>query len=167
MQNISLMKKSLLYSLLLMAVPVLGFTSCNDDDDLPDVSFQLNVENAVETDGAIYVVRGDTLKITGIDVINNEKDKSAIITAATYYWDAFRVGTSLVPPFAFSFATNDETPLGHHEIAIECPVYAVDKSAAVANLFYSVEVVAAESDIPTTGDTPSTTFGISSHILEN
>ncbi|MBJ2166572.1 MAG: hypothetical protein JFR24_01710, partial [Muribaculaceae bacterium] len=35
-----------------------------------------------------------------------------------------------------------------HELAIECPVYAVDKSPAVANLFYKVMVVESADDIP-------------------
>ena len=71
--------------LLVMLVPALALVSCHDDDnDIPNVDFNLSFENAVEVDGSLYVVQGETMKITGIDVQNNEADKGALITAATY-----------------------------------------------------------------------------------
>lgn len=159
------MKKLFFY--LFAALPLIVFNSCSDDDDLPDVDFKLEVTDGVSVDGVLYVVRGESLVIDGITVVNNEKNKTAIITAATYYWDAFRLGTSAVAPYGFTISTTEQTPLGHHELAIECPVYAVDKSPAVANLFYNVEVVADEADIPE-GNTPGTTsFGVESHLLAN
>ena len=137
----TIMKKALFYILLFAVLPVLGLSACSDDgDDLPDVDFSLNISGGVMVDGTIYVVQGDTLVINSVNVVNNEPDKSAIITAATYYWDAFRMGTSAVPPYGFSFATSENTSLGKHEITIECPVYAVDKSPAIANVFYVVQV---------------------------
>lgn len=142
------MKKVFFYTLLLAALPLIGFTSCSDDDDLPDVDFTVEISDAVKIDGTIYVVQGETLTINSIEVKNNESNKSAIITAATYFWDGYRLGTVAVPPFGFEFVTDESTPLGRHEIAIDCPVYAVDKSPAVASLFYPVEVVADASDIP-------------------
>lgn len=142
------MKKKFFYFLLL-ALPALCFVSCSDDgEDLPDVDFSLEFEGGVDVDGAIYVVRGETLEIKSITVTNNDKDKSALITSATYYWDAFRIGISAVPPYGFNIVVSEEAPLGRHELAIECPVYAVDKSPAVANLFYKVMVVESADDIP-------------------
>ena len=152
------MKKVFFYMLLLAALPIIGFTSCSDDDDLPDVDFSIQISDAVNVDGTIYVVRGDTLTIDSIGIVNNESNKSAIITAATYYWDAYRIATVAVPPYGFDFPTDENTPLGRHEIAIECPVYAVDKSPAVANLFYPVEVVENASDIPGGADSGTTSF---------
>ena len=68
--HIGIMKK--LFTLL-MALPLallsLTTTSCSDDDkELPDVDFTLQVENAQIVDNTIYVVQGDTLKVTAIDV---------------------------------------------------------------------------------------------------
>lgn len=159
------MKKAFLYLLLLASLPMIGLTSCSDDgDDLPDVNFSLDIEGGVSVDGVIYVVEGEDLVISAVNVTNNESDKSAIITAATYYWDAYRLGTSAVPPYGFTISISEGTPLGRHELAIECPVYAVDKSPAVANVFYPVEVVESADDIPT-GSAPTTSFEARSHIL--
>lgn len=159
------MKKSFFYLLLLAALPILGFTSCSDDDDLPNVDFSLEISGGVSVDGVIYVVQGDTLSIDAVNVTNVDSDKSALITAATYYWDAFRLGISTLPPYGFEIVTGEGTSLGKHELAIECPVYAVDKSPAIANVFYPVQIVADEADIPT-GDTPAvTTFSAPDHML--
>ena len=79
------MKK--LYYVLLMALPVLYFASCDDDNNLPDVDVSIQVDGGVSVDGKIYVVQGDTLKVESINVINNEEGKEAIITSATYSWD--------------------------------------------------------------------------------
>ena len=150
---LTLMKKTFFYMLLLAVLPLCGLAGCSDDDDdLPDVTFSLEISNGVSVDGTIYIVRGETFKIDAVNVKNLQSDKAAIISAATYYWDKYRLGTSVVAPYGFEFVTSEDTPLGRHEIAIECPVYAVDKSPAVANLFYRVEVVESADDIPD-GDT--------------
>lgn len=158
------MKKAFLCMLLLASLPMIGLTSCSDDDDLPDVDFHLDISGGVSVDGVIYVVEGEDLVINSVSVTNNESDKSAIITAATYYWDAFRLGTSAVPPYGFTINISEGTALGKHELTIECPVYAVDKSPAVANVFYPVQVVESADDIP--GDAEgTTTFVANDHIL--
>ena len=72
------MKK--LYYTLLLALPMLYLASCDDDNNLPDVDVSIQIDGGVGVDGAIYVVQGDTLKIEGINVINNEEGKEAIIT---------------------------------------------------------------------------------------
>lgn len=57
------MKK--LFSLLLPLLALITVASCSDDKDLPDVDFGFQFENAVRgDDGKLYVVAGDTLKIT-------------------------------------------------------------------------------------------------------
>lgn len=143
------MKKTIFYTLLLAVLPMLGFTSCdNDGDDIPNVDLTLAISNGTTVDGTIYVVRGENLVIDGITVKNLDGDKSAIITAATYYWDNMRLGTTAVAPYGFEIQTTEDTPLGRHEMAIECPVYAVDKSPAVGSVYYRVEVVENQDDIP-------------------
>ena len=138
--------------LLVMLVPALALVSCHDDDnDIPNVDFNLSFENAVEVDGSLYVVQGETMKITGIDVQNNEADKGALITAATYYWDGYYIGTTVQPPFGFEFDVTENVPVGKHQIEIECPLFAVDKSPATAIVFMYVNVVASEEEIPGQG----------------
>lgn len=141
------MKKYLI--LLLLLIPALAFVSCSDDDkDLPNVDFDFTFENATVVDGTVYVVRGQTMEITAINVVNKEPDKSAIITVANYYWDRYFIGSTAQPPFAFEIEVSDQTPLGKHLLDIQAPLYAVDKAPAVAVVGFNVEVVESADDIP-------------------
>ena len=136
----------------MMLVPVLAMTSCHDDNDLPDVDFDITFENAVEVDNQMYIAKGDTLKVTGITVINNESDDAALITSASYYWDGYYIGSNNQPPFGFEFCIGENVPVGKHEIDITCPIYAVDKSPAIGTVFFYVNVVESQDDIPAGGD---------------
>lgn len=135
------------YYLLLLALPF-AFAACSDDDDLPDVDFSIDVSGAVNVDNALYVVKGDAFKIESIQVVNNDKDKKAIITSADYYWDYYHIGANFQSPYGFEIQTTEETRVGEHLLEIECPVYAVDKSPAIALVAYSVYVVENADDIP-------------------
>lgn len=135
------------FSLLLLATPLLMFTSCDDDKDLPDVDVSINIDGGVSVDGTIYVVQGDVLDITAINVTNREHGKEALITSATYTWDYAYVATSVTPPYGIEFETVN-VPVGTHLLQIECPLYAVDKSAAIMYIAYKVCVVPSVDDIP-------------------
>lgn len=136
-------------------IPMLGFVSCSDDDkNLPNVDFSYEYEGAQLSDGKLYVAQGETFEITAINVKNNEQGKGAGIGAADYYWDGRFIGTSIQPPFGCEFPTTEATPVGLHQISIFCPVYAVDKEVATANILIDVEVLATpeELPVPPTGD---------------
>lgn len=139
------MKK--LYYFLIMALPVLFFAACDDDNNLPDVDVSISIDGGVRIDGVIYVVQGDTLSIESINVENRDQNKEALITSATYSWDYRYVGISVTPPFGAQFDTAN-MPLGDHLLQIECPLYAVDKSPAALYMAYKVKVVANADDIP-------------------
>lgn len=145
---------------MLLALPMaFAFTSCDDDNDLPDVTMGITVSDAVQNGDMIYVVQGDTLKIDGIEVKNNEAGKNAAITSATYYWDGVPQGVSIISPYGFDLITvqtTDEvqgTPLGNHQLVINCPLLAEDKEVATAVLSYTVKVVQSADDIPDGGQT--------------
>ncbi len=136
---------------LLMLLPL---AACHDDDDnLPRVDFGLVISGGTYSDGSIYVVQGDTLEIEAITVTNLEQGKAAAITAATYYWDGYCLGTNIQPPFGFEIFTDDKTPLGCPSLEITSPLLAEDKSIATAVLVYPVVVVATEDGLPGTGTT--------------
>ncbi|MBD5232803.1 MAG: hypothetical protein HDS65_01350 [Bacteroidales bacterium] len=140
----------------LIAIPALAFVSCSDDDkNLPDVDFNVEVENATKVDGAVYVVQGETLTISGITVTNREEGKEAAITQAAYFWDGRYIGTSVFAPYGIEIPTSDTTPLGNHSLDIQAPVLAVDKEVATAVIGLKVVVVESEDEVPGGG---STTF---------
>lgn len=140
------MKK--LFYLFLLALPLVGFTSCSDDDDLPDVDFIVDISGATFADNTIYCVQGETFTIESVDVVNNDKGKNALITYVEYFWDYQRLGVSAVDPFTFEITVDPETPLGDHRLEIYAPVYAEDKTPAFAVVAYNVVVVESQDDIP-------------------
>lgn len=147
--------KRLLFALCLM-LPLV-FTACDDDDDLPNVNFDVEFSNAVQDGGVVYVVRGQTLTIDGITVTNNESGKGAMITAASYFWDSYPLGTSVIAPYGFNINTTEQTPLGRHDLTIECPLYAEDKASSMVMIMFDVCVVADEADLPDVSTTPDAT----------
>lgn len=146
-----------LLSILTLALPFLGLTSCDDDkNDLPDVDFVLEVADASYSGGELYVVQGNTLKITSLSVVNKEQGKQALIPYANYYWDYIHIFESVVAPYGCDIFISDEMPVGKHVLEIYAPVYAVDKSPAFSVLQYTVNVVASADDIPADGATSFT-----------
>lgn len=139
------MKK--LYYFLLVAMPMLFMVSCDDDNSLPDVDVSVKISGAVNVEGILYAVQGDTIKIESINVVNREEGKSAIITSASYYWDYRYEGVSVIPPYGAKFNT-ENVAVGPHLLQVESPLFAVDKSAAILFFAYKVIVVENADDIP-------------------
>lgn len=160
------MKKILNLAILLLALP-LCLVSCNNDDDLPNVEYNVTFTGGVmdESTNTIYIVAGETLSIDAITVTNNEAYKSALITGAEYYWDYAPVGRNLVAPFGFTLEITPDTPLGEHLLSIRTSVVAVDKAPAIGIVTYNVVVVADSADLPAdlpdnTGNTTNTHPGL-------
>lgn len=146
-----------LLTIVAIALPMLLLTACSDDDkDLPDVDFVVDVQDAVYSDGQLYVVAGETLTINSIQVVNREQGKSALIPYADYYWDYIRIAQVVEPPFGVDIYINPETRIGKHVLEIYAPIYAVDKAPAFGVLQYTVNVVASADDLPGDGATSFT-----------
>lgn len=137
---------------LLCLIPVLGFTSCDDEKDLPDVDFSLTVSGGEVYDNQLYVVADSTLSIDAVNVVNNDGNKGVAIPYVDYYVDGVFIGRSVAVPFGISIPTEVlEMPAGKYTLLIACPVYAVDKEAAFASLSYALNVVPTEDDMPQGG----------------
>lgn len=151
------MKK--LFYLLLLALPVIGMNSCDDDDDVPNVSLSATIDGATRVDNTLYVVSGDTIDIELINLIDNTK-KGAVIGSASYFWDYYRLGGTIVAPYGMDIDTKG-VPVGNHLLQIRVSIYAVDYSPCVGYMEYLVKIVASENDIPTEGDIePSPTVAL-------
>ena len=141
------MKKTLLY-LFAAVIPALAFTSCDDHDDLPDVSFNVNIADGSFYNNEIYVVQGDTLHIESVAVTNNEQGKAVTIPYVNYYFEFNFIGQNAIEPFGFDIAFPETLPIGRYTLEIGCPVFAVDKAPGYAMLSYRVNVVESVADIP-------------------
>ncbi len=148
--------KKLLYLLLLLP---LGFlASCSDDDnDFPSVEVTVNVANAVDKDGQLYIVAGQPLTVDSIGV-NGLGGKAAAISGVTYSLDHLYMGYTIVKPFGASINAA-YLPAGQHLFSLSFDVLQVDKTIAYARLSTIVNVVASESELPagtTLGTVPIT-----------
>ncbi len=134
--------------LLLACLPMTAFVSCSDDDDTPNVDLSISVEGATVVDDVIYVVKGETLDVTSVNITNNEQGKKAMITAAAYYFDGFREGVLIVPPYGLKIPMDKDVSLGNHTMQIVCDIAAEGKALGIAALDYDVVVVKDAADIP-------------------
>ena len=134
---------------LLLALPLAFFASCDDDNELPEVTFDVTMSGGVESNGQIYIVQGETLAVDEVKV-TSDTDKTATLGATTYYWNGLPVGTTIVVPFAWEFDTTDLAP-GAYGLQIQTNVYQTDKAPGVALLSYIVNVVESEDQLPSDG----------------
>lgn len=136
--------KKLLYLLLLLP---LGFlASCSDDDDLPSVDISVNIANAVDANGKIYIVAGTPLTVESIEA-KGLGGKAAAISGVNYILDHVGMGYTIVSPFSGQIDAA-YLPAGNHLFTLTFDVLQVDKSIAYAQLSTIVTVVSSESDLP-------------------
>lgn len=145
------MKKFFTAAIILAAMPIM-FTSCSNDNDLPDVNYSIEISGGVvdENSGTIYVVQGDTLNVESLSVTNVETGKVAVLAGAEYYWDYNFLGGSPFPPYGFKIYVSDETTVGDHDLTIRTSVLAEGKEPAIGIINYPVMVVSSSEDLPTT-----------------
>ena len=143
--------KKLLYLLLLLP---LGFlASCSDDDDLPAVEVTVNIDNAVDSNGHLYIVSGEPLTVQSINV-ESLNGKATGISGVNYVLDHVGLGYNIVSPFGAQI-NPAYLPVGNHLFTLSFDVLQVDKSIAYAQLSTIVTVVESAEDLPD-GATPGT-----------
>ncbi len=136
--------KKILFTLFLL--PLLALTSCNNDDDFPEVDITVNMQEATHSDGIIYIVQGKPFQINTLSVtsLNGEK---AVLGEVGYYWNNILVGVSNISPYTLAFDTNT-MPLGRNQLQIRTNIFQLDKTITAAWLSYNIVVVASEDDLP-------------------
>lgn len=138
--------KKILY-LLVLPLLALGFSSCDDDEDrIPDVGVQAEISGGVLKDGAIYVVKGDTLTVDALKIVN-KTNKEATLANVVYYWDYLPLGPSELAPFGIAIAT-DDVEVGKHLLTARMNILVVDYPINFGVIAYPVEVVASVTDMP-------------------
>ncbi len=140
------MKKHFL-PLMLLALPLLFLSSCNDDEDLPNVDITVSFEGLYQADGQLYAVRDIPLKINSITVTPVGATKEAALGSVRYYCNGVFQGTSVLSPYEASFNVTD-VPDGPNVLGLEMGVFQVDKSVAWANLEFKFYVVDDEASLP-------------------
>lgn len=157
------MKKKFFFLVAAVAT-MFAFTSCDDNDSLPDVDFRVTLEGGVFANNDIYVVQGDTLTVASVQVVNNEQGKSVTIPYVNYYFNHQFIGRNAIEPFNFDIAMPETMPIGKYYLELTAPVFAVDKEPGYAVISYVVNVVQSADDIP---DNSVASTQLAAHVTEN
>lgn len=153
-----------LFYLFVCALPLFFVASCDDEKDLPNVDFAIQISGGQFVDGEIYVTTDTVLTVDSVDVINNEPGKKAIITQASYFWNSRFIGQSVIAPYGINIEIPADMKPGRYNLQINAPIYAVDKTPAYACVLYKVNIVESVDQIPTDGNV---THRTSPDIQEN
>lgn len=153
--------KKILY---LAAIVAASFSlySCDDHADIPDVDFNVSISGGVFDNNTIYVVRGNTLSIDNVQVVNNESGKGVTLPYVNYYLNHQFMGQNSEEPYGFEITFPESMILGKYVLEITAPVFAVDKEPGYAVLTYNIKLVESADDVPSGGvqnfvSTPSVT----------
>lgn len=153
-----------IYSLIL-ALPLFMITSCDHNDDIPDVDVNITVSGCTVVDNTIYVVKDDGFEVVSVN-IENHGTKNAVIGSVVYFWDYARVGDSVIAPYSYMFNTSS-TETGKHIFQMEAAIYAVDYAPATAFLSYDVTVVDSADDIPEGAGSLTDTYQLNASIQKD
>lgn len=154
------MKKFLL-ALVALPLVALGFTSCSDDDDLPEAKIEVKMSGGVQSpdDNKIYIAEGDTLVFESLTAVPTNGKKTTL-GLTTYYVQGIPFAQTYTVPFSAYLDTEGMTP-GEYVIQIKSEIYQIDKSAAFVLLTYQLVI-----EEPTTGggdDTGATFVAVPTH----
>ncbi len=136
--------KKLLYALFLL--PLFALTSCNNDDDFPEVDITVNMQQATHADGVVYIVKGEPFQINSLTV-KSLTGENAALGEVGYYWNNILVGVNAIAPYTLAFDTNT-MPTGKNQLQIRTNIFQVDKTITAAWLTYNIIVVPSKEDLP-------------------
>lgn len=138
---------------LLLALPLGIFMSCSDDNDLPDVGLNIQLDGCVEQGDTLYVAQGDTLTVESITLVNNT-DKKGMLGVTNYYFDRLFVGSTMLQPYTFSIDSGT-LPVGNHLLGIQTSIAVVDYPLCYGFAEYIVKIVPTKEDLPDGGTVPA------------
>ena len=127
---------------LLLALPLFASLAACDDDgkNIPDVNISLEYSGATLNDGALYVVKGETLAIEGINVTPAPGTGKATLGQTTYLWDGVPFYTTAISPFGVNIETEDMSE-GPHTLTVNAQIFQIDKSTGWGVFQYKVVIV--------------------------
>lgn len=141
--------------LFLLLVLPLVLASCKDDDEMPNVKFNIDISGGKNINGIIYVVKGDTLQINDIYVVSQD-DRNVAMGEVSYFWDGLFLITKQFPPYKISIPTAD-MKINNHIFEFNCPLYVEESPILTAYFRYPVKLVSSVDSIPNSATQPITT----------
>ncbi|MCM1491318.1 MAG: hypothetical protein NC095_10920 [Muribaculum sp.] len=141
--------KKLLYLLLVLPFAMI-MASCNDDDDLPNVTVTMDFGNAAAQDGTLYVVQTDTLMLNNIVTKAIDSNQSAVLANVRYYWNYVPAPylTWSPLPMEIPIAQMPLTESGNNLLQMDATLLETDKSIGYTNIAVPIKVVPTIDEMP-------------------
>ncbi len=156
--------KKLLLSLLALPLVAFGFTSCSDDDDLPEANIEVKISGGVQNpdDNKIYVTEGDVIDFESITAVPTNGKKTTL-GFTTYYIQGIPFAQTFTVPFGAKLDTEGMNP-GEYIVQIKSELYQVDKAAAFVLISYQLVVEPAQGGDDTgSGDASASYVAVPTH----
>lgn len=146
--------KKLLYLLLLIPAAFI-FSSCSDDDKLPNVDITMTFDNAVVDNGTLYVMQDSVFSMTSLSTKAVGNDKQTAIVNVKYFWNGIPAPglTWSAFPLQINMAQFPTVKSGANVLGLRATLLEVDKSIAYCDLNVPIKAVETEADFPD-GQTP-------------
>lgn len=141
--------KKLLYLLLLLPAAFI-FSSCSDDDNLPNVEVTMTFDNAVVDDGTLYVMQDSVFSMTSLTTKAVNSDNQTAIANVRYFWNGIPApGLTWSPfPLEIDMAQMPTVRSGANVLGLRATLLEVDKSLAYCTLNVPIKAVETEADFP-------------------
>lgn len=139
--------KKLIY--LLFLLPLAIFSSCNNDDDLPNVDLKLTLSGVAQnpSNSQFVIEQGQPATIDGLTAVNSSSNKPASVVNIRYFIDGVMLFGTEEAPFSGVIPT-EYLSAGVHYINIDATILQVDKSIAFGHIQVPITVVDSEEGLP-------------------
>ncbi|MDE6650011.1 MAG: hypothetical protein K2K45_08790 [Muribaculaceae bacterium] len=141
--------KKLLYLLLVLPFTMM-FSSCSNDNDLPNVEITMSFDNAAVDDGTVYVVQDSVFSITGISTKALDSNQQAAIANVRYFWNGYPAPnlTWSNMPIEIDMAQMPVTSSGKCLLGLNATLLETDKSMAYCSLDIPIQTVESVDSLP-------------------
>ncbi len=141
--------KKLLYLLLVIPFAMM-FSSCNNDDDLPNVDVTMSFDNAVVDDGTVYVLQDQPFEITGLTTKAVDSNNQSAIVNVRYFWNGIPAPglTWSELPMQINMAEMPQTESGNYILGLDATLLETDKSISYCAIRIPIKSVESETDLP-------------------
>ncbi len=146
--------KKLLYLLLVIPFAMM-FSSCNNDDDLPNVNVTMSFDNAVVDNGTVYVLQDEEFSITGITTQAVNSNQQSAIVNVRYFWNGIPAQSLTWNGFPMQINMEEmpQPESGNNILGLNATLLETDKSISYCAIRVPIKAVESEDGL-INGQTP-------------
>lgn len=147
------MKKTIYF--LLMLLPLMGFSACSSDDDLPEVDIIVEFNGLYQSQGQYYAVQSEPFAVVSISSRSINSSAPSAISGVTYYWNFLPQVSTNMSPFTFDIDMSSAA-VGLNQLGMSMIIAQTGKPLSYGTLRYRINVVAQLTDLPANAESVTT-----------